>query len=567
MVEKLLVSGAGRFVFAVLAVAVLFVGSSSPALANSVVTLCHQDDETGPGLNLDSALLAGGHITFSCGGLATIRITHTHLIGKSLDIDGADNLTLDAEGRSLTIFQIVSNGLSINLAHLTLRRARPPGALAGSFTLVGRASVLSTPPLDPFVPIRKDFSHGTATINLQSVQISESDSPVVAGNADSDVALIIKNSQFRSNTGFAVFVLGSAKIDHSSFIANDMGLGLGNGGTATVTSCTFSANTKNAVKVTPAGSLDLGYSQLQGNSGASGPALFIDGNAKSVNVRNVDFTDNKATASGGAIAITTGAVQVKMAYVTFKGNSALQGGSINSNIGPTGSLTISAGLFDGNSATKEGGGLFSGLGRVLLAGSIFKANSAANGSAFLIISSAEQPSTVANALVVKNAGPGAAIEGIQINMRNVTVAENQGGGILARTLQLTHATLAGLSLENSIVDRNSPFNCAGASNKITFQSHNIQFPNDAACHGAVSAEPLLDPMYAPLPGSPAYGTGDLATCMAPPVGGRDLFFQARGVQGVCSIGALEFAPEQFMAWRARHRAGQNGNQNPNSPPH
>jgi predicted outer membrane repeat protein len=534
------------------------------ARADAKVTLCHQDDEGGPGApNLETALQTGGRITFDCGGQATIRITKTHVIQRSMDIDGADNITLDAEGRQLTIFQVVSNGLSLSLSHLALRRAQLPGILSGGPALLSRASVISTPPLDPFVPIIKDFSHGSALVTLQSLDISENETPIVIGNSDADVILRVRNTQFRANAGYAVFVVGSAEVDHSSFVANETALGIGNGGAATVSFCKFSANKTNGVKLAPAGTLNLDHSEFHGNTGTSGSGIFIDGNANSADLRSVVFNGNIATGNGGAVAITQGAVRVKMAYIDFVGNSAARGGAIDADHTAANSLTIAAARFEGNHANSQGGALYSGLGKVLLAGSIFKGNSAAVGSAIFALAS--EPFVVANTLVVKNTGTGAAIEGAQLDLRNVTIAENQGGGIRPGYLALSPTTLAGIALQNTVVSRNLPFNCGGYSDLIVFKSQNIQFPADPACHGVPAAEPLLDPIFAPLPGSPAYGMGDLKTCMDSPVDGRDLFFQQRGVGGACSIGALEYAPEQFMAWRARYNRAHSGNENPNSP--
>jgi predicted outer membrane repeat protein len=419
--------------------------------------------------------------------------------------------------------------------------------------------------LDPFVPIKKDFSRGSALITLQSMDISENETPIVIGNSDSDVTLRVRNTQFRANTGYAVFVIGSAEVDHSSFVANETALGIGNGGTATVSSCKFSANKSNGVKLAPAGTLKLDHSEFQGNTGTNGAGIFIDGNSNSADLRSIAFNGNIATGNGGAVAITQGAVRVKMAYVDFVGNSAARGGSVDADLTAANSLTISAALFDDNHAKSQGGALYCGPGKVLLADSIFKGNSAVAGSAMFVLGSAQQPVAVGNTLVVKNTGTGAAIEGVQLDLRNVTIAGNQGGGIRARNLPLAPATLPGIALQNTIVSRNLPFNCGGYSNSIVFKSQNIQFPADPACHGVPAAEPLLDPIFAPLPGSPAYGMGELKTCMDSPVDGRDLFFQQRGVGGVCSMGALEYAPEQFMAWRARYNRAHNGNQNPNSP--
>ena len=94
---------------------------------------------------------------------------------------------------------------------------------------------------------------------------------------------------------------------------------------------------------------------------------------------------------------------------------------------------------------------------------------------------------------------------------------------------------------------------------------NLQSPGATLCAGiSLVAEPLLDPFFAPLPGSPAAGTAELDACLKPPVDGRDLLFQKRGVKGICSIGALAMAPVKEADRLARRRPGND--QHPNNPP-
>jgi hypothetical protein len=536
-------------------IACVFAGVA-PASADSVVNLCNQDNQIGSGVNLQQALQIGGVISFACGGTATLRITQTHDIPRDVTIMGSDAITLDAQGRQLSMFRLTGDAVRFMLSNVTVQGARLVPANVLSFP--ARGSVVTS------------FTSNKSSITLQSVTVLNNEGPVLIEN--SGVKLTVRNTQFRGNTSYSIFNGGAATIDQCSFISNETGIAAGGDKSATTVSSTiFSQNKANAIDIGPLSSLHLSYSQFQNNIGPSGPALSIDGMAGPVTLRSVDFTGNAATGDGGALVIhpfkpaplalpPSPPVAVTMSYVTFVQNTAERGGALEADLTDGGSLTIGAGLFDTNKSSAEGGGIFSNLGAVQIAGSIFKANRGAAGSGVFAIARAQEPASIANSLFAANIGGGGAVEGVNLELRNSTLVDNQGGGVHARS----GGTGVGMRLVNTILLRNSPANCSGAVAEIAFQAANLQFPADPDCHGGTVQEPLLDPIYAPLPGSPALHGGDLATCMNSPIGGRDLFFQKRGIQGYCAIGALERAPEQFMNWRVwdSQRQSGNGNQNP-----
>jgi len=527
------------------------------ARADSVVSLCNQDTQAGAGVNLEQALAAGGTVTFSCGGRATMAITKTHSITRDVAVNGSDVITFDAQGRRLSMFLLAAN-VNLTLANLTATGGR-----------LVTANVLNTAQLGSVVAT--GLAHNS-TVTLQSVEISANQSPILIAN--SDMKLTVRNSRFGQNTVQAIYSNGTANITEASFVGNETGISTSGVSETSLTSCTFTQNKVSAVKVGAFATLNVSYSQFQQNTGASGAALAINGRAAAVTLRSVDFTSNTATGFGGAVAITpwvrladvgvppANAVVVKMSYVTFQKNSGSFGGAIYADLSDGGTLSLGGALFDTNSATTRGGGLLSILGTVFVADGIFKSNTAADGSALYAIALTSFPLVLANTLVTGNSGPGAAIAGLKMDLINTTVAANQGAGIAARAIITTRTAPTLITVTNSILSRNASGNCVGALATFTFPGPNLQYAPASNCAGVKASDPMLDPMFAPLPGSPAYETADLKTCMASPVGGRDLYFQQRGVHGACSLGAIEFAPEQFMRWRAWQMSPQGGNQHP-----
>src|SRR5262249_51729473 len=113
---------------AVVAMAVL---APSPVRGDAV-TFCDRDDRVGPG-SLEAALAAGRGGPVSRHVPATMQMTMTHRLVRSVTVDGGDasRITLDGGGRTLSMFVIAAPNVSLSLTGLTVRRAiaRPLGHL------------------------------------------------------------------------------------------------------------------------------------------------------------------------------------------------------------------------------------------------------------------------------------------------------------------------------------------------------------------------------------------------------------------------------------------------------
>ena len=201
-----------------IALALSVAWSMAPRLGSAAgdVTLCQSDDQSGPGLNLQSALQGGGTVTFSCGGQATIRITRTHVLTSSTIVDGRGGITLDAEGRQLTMFKVGAHEVGLDLVGLTLVRSRRPQASGGGPIDIGAGgSVVASS-----VYRRLRFT-------LQSVTVRDNESPILVYGADAEgTTLVVRNSEFRNNLGAAVTVTGTASgtVMQCAFDGNEIGI-------------------------------------------------------------------------------------------------------------------------------------------------------------------------------------------------------------------------------------------------------------------------------------------------------------------------------------------------------
>jgi hypothetical protein len=506
------------------------------------VTLCHQDNEPGTG-SLDSVLQLGGLIRFACAP-ATIQITHTHVLKLPTIIDGGGGITFDAGSRALTMFQAGAPGMTLTLMNFTAINgvaANPGGGL-----LYAPASV-----------VHSGFSPNV-TLNLDSIEIINSDRPVYLNGGQGDF-LNVQHTQFLNTRGPAVLVSGvegQARISNSSFAGAEQGIFVG--GSVTVTGTPFAASKLSAVSIASGASAEISYCDFSNNAGTDGAAIAIDGKARSVSILGSTFTNNTASGSGGAIAVfpfrrltslppPPGAVSVQMKYLTFTGNRAATGGAVAANLTDGGSALLQAGLFQSNTASGDGGGLFSESGVVTGNILIFKENTAGKrGSALMALSQPAHPAELGNILAVSNqaASGGGAVSGTNLLLQNATVVDNTNGGV--GSTDRGGLPAGAISGSNNIIARNSGSNCVSP---FVSQAANLQFPA-GSCGTATVAEPALDAMYAPLPGSAAYGSGQVAVCLGPVVSGRDVFFQKRGTQQVCSIGAIEYAPENYLVHKA-----------------
>jgi predicted outer membrane repeat protein len=555
------------------ACAVALLGAS--VARGDVVTFCDRDDRVGPG-SLDAALAAGGVVTFSCNVPATLQMTKKHKLARSVTIDGggANRITLDGGARTLTMFDIAVPNVSLSLSGLTLRRAVAPPL--GPLSARVEGSVVNTG-LQPGV-----------SVELRAVEIRECSNPVAVYGSDDPTRLVVRNTRFADNKGSAITLGGEADIAQSSFLGNEMAIwvstrGAGLFGLAKVhDNVSFSSHSRSAIRV-ELGGLEATDATFTDNRGPDGGAIRINGRATHATLKKVRFEANTATGRGGAVAIEkfvpqatpqphTGPVVVSITYATFSKNAAAHGGAVAADLANGTSLSISAARFDENTASEEGGAVFTRPGGPLLvATSIVKGNTAPIASGFMLIGLPADHGAVANTVFFGNkaTASGATLVSNQVALVNVTLAANEGGGIGDGTSSANLGDFVSgfptTPLRNVLLADNTPANCVG-NPQIPAGGVNLQSPGATLCPGvSLVAEPLLDPYFAPLPGSPAAGTAELDPCLKAPVDGRDLLFQKRGVKGICSIGALEMAPVKEAGRLARRRRQQGNDQHPDRP--
>lgn len=96
------------------------------------------------------------------------------------------------------------------------------------------------------------------------------------------------------------------------------------------------------------------------------------------------------------------------------------------------------------------------------------------------------------------------------------------------------------------------FLASGNRGVIVDGGSNLQFPN-GTCPGVPIRDPTLDPLYAPVVGSPALDGATLQVCVDGPVQGRDVYGEPRPQGRGCSIGAVEGAVDRLVFDRLKRR--------------
>ena len=144
----------------------------------------------------------------------------------------------------------------------------------------------------------------------------------------------------------------------------DFGGGIANGGTATLTTVTFSSNSANVgggIGIFNSGTATLTNVTLSGNSAQVGGGIANGGTAT---LTNATFSGNKHAANGGGFYHELGTTT--LTNITFSGNSATSGGGFYNN---SGTATLTNVTFSGNSAT-SGGGIYKLDGTIALTNTI-----------------------------------------------------------------------------------------------------------------------------------------------------------------------------------------------------
>ena len=329
----------------------------------------------------------------------------------------------------------------------------------------------------------------------------------------------------------------------------DFGGGLYNdGGTLSLTECTVSGNSATyggGVANVNAGTTTLADSTVSGNSAQYGGGV---ANVKSGKTTLVDATvsGNSASVTGGGLVSNSGTLELTNSTVSQ--NSADGGGLANLT---TGTATVTGGTFSGNTASAQGGGLFSNGPTLTVTGATVSGNSAAsrggglfnNGGTLSLTDTTvtgnssippvpyigrggglynQAGTTIATDCTISgnSATSGGGLgNGGTTTLINCTVTGNAvqlgGGGVytLGGTMTLTNCTVAG----NSAPDTGGLSGTATLTNTIV--AGNSGGDTDGSISGSynlIGGDPLLSalgdyggptPTMALLPGSPAIGGG------------------------------------------------------------
>jgi CSLREA domain-containing protein len=425
------------------------------------------------------------------------------------DLDIRDSLAIVGPGAASTIidgggidrvFQVISPGITVTLSNLTVRNGHATG------------------PGDPNLGSGGGIANNGYLLLTNSAVLSNTADFGGGGVANNGV-LILSGSTVLSNTA-----------PLTTTPASGVGGGVANDGALTVTA-----------------------SQISGNSAGSDGGGLV--NSGTVTVTATTIRGNTAGDDGGglrnfALMTVVNSTVISNSAVSFGGG--LENGSFNNSL--TGTVTIAASTFTGNTSDKSGGGLYNELGTLALTNDTISGNTAKEDGGGLYNYKTPTASDLNNVTLTDNTADGDA---------NNT---GDGGGIFNNTgtVSLKNTIVAG-NADNSPTTQNP--DCSGT---LTSQGYNL-IQSTAGCTITLTAgditnsNPLLGPLqnnggptltHALLTGSPAIDAGNPAT---PGSGGNacaatDQRGGARPVDGdgngsaICDIGAYEFGAKAYRLY-------------------
>jgi predicted outer membrane repeat protein len=503
------------------------------AAHSEIVRACESDAQTNAGMNLATALLAGGLVQFACPAGTVIKVTSRYAVGQVAII--GSSITLDGQGVEGTF---LSTGSDVTLRDLTLVNFR-----------VRRPVFPGRPQLG-----REQFSviNGAANIQLENVTVRNSEDSISGAN------ITATDSTFTDN-GDALLA-GSAMIWHCHFARNSLGVSIASGW---IRSSEFTGHTSSAVDLRGGtAALEVRGSIFTVNTGEEvirASERAARGGTQTMTLRANTFRGNATSAgvitvydpaelarrdglSPAVVAVLASfpPAQFELAYNRFDNNKGGPGSAIQADLTHGGPLNSTGDLFIENTAAGDGGAVLVHGGNATLNHALFSGNRA-TGRGAALFSDGAAAVTVANSLVIRNSGPQGALTGQSIALINDTIADNDAAGL---------APDAAAQVSNSVFARNHPADCSGVA-AGSFAPKNAA--SDGSCPGIAPSEPFLDAFYIPVAGSPLLGAGDPAVCAAVPVGGVDLLFQPRPASR-CALGAFEAAPVRPFSYSRRPAA-------------
>ena len=573
------------------------IGAQPSRAAPQVVTVCGRDDAPG-GLNLATAMAAGGDIVIRClAGPSVITLTSTLAARGIVHVDGEGKAVL----RGPVAGPLFTADVALRLSRLTVENPRS-AATAGA---PGAGTVIFGP---------------KATVELDTVTTQNSRAAYVAQRLSARDSVFLRNGDAAGRATAAVIDADAVDLLRTTFTDNlDHPVAGGSSPIAgrialsrevRIDDSTFTGN--RATLLLADARVSVRRSRFQGNGtpadtwgGAwdccGGAVTFVRADA---DVADSEFRGNASAGFGGAIyAIGS---RLRVARSLFEGNKARVGGAVmvwgrrplqniwssedwlepprlelrrvrfraNTSTAAGGALAFAgtvdgdAVLFEANVSGGAGGavagwqavelaaphdGVFDGLvattspaapDRLLLSRPIMVGNVAGGPGAALAAGPAAV--VIGNGLLTGNRGTatggtsGGTLSGTQLTVVNATLADNPAGGI-------SGGTGAAVRLGNAILLRNAAYNCA-VSGTLSDAGGNLQHPGIDCGVAAASQDAGLDSRYAPELLSAARGAGQVALCAADPqVRGVDVFGNPRLARGRCDVGAIEVPFPESMA--------------------
>ncbi|MBL8057720.1 MAG: hypothetical protein JNK29_13540, partial [Anaerolineales bacterium] len=448
----------GLLVFGLAVVAAL---TRPPATAaqvevqGGVVTNCGNDTQ------LRTAVATGGSVTFACPVTqTTIFLSGPITVTLPTTVDGGGVIALDGNFSS-RIFNVVGGALT--LQNITLQNGRSGFEWGGAIT-VGATSSLTA--------VNTRFIG-----NISGIQSGGRGGAIYSsGGLISATASVFQSNSAEGDGGGAIYALGQIDLLNTDFITN--------------TGFTVDITPPSGAAIFAEGPVRIQGGTLRGNTLGSignGGALFA---LQKVTVQNTTFLLNSA-GNGGAVYLAGGSLDAT--NTNFISNQAGfssvdAGGAIFSNAQP---VTITGGLFQGNSTGGSGGAFYSS-GLTLFKSTQFTGNSAGfnGGGAYLVdplrVSSGQRVVITDTVFQLNTGGVGGGLyldAGADLQYtRFISNTAGSGGGAyipsgagqiaLARTLFISNTASAsggGLfvssavtaTLQDSILDANTTAGGAG----------------------------------------------------------------------------------------------------------
>ena len=408
---------------AVTALGAAFLGwFAVPAFAAGVVGTGTPGSCTEAALN--AALAGGGTVTFNCGSPVTIPITVQKRLTASTTIDGGNNTLVTLDGGASTRHFVTNDNVSLTIRNLTLRNGR---------------CRLTPDPLEPALGYGGSIRSGilsplTVTDSRFIDNACETSGPDMGGGAirQRRGPLVIQRTLFQGNRAANAGAISSSD------------------SVVTIEDSTFVSNTTNAQSGATFSGVGGGFYNDEAGNGL-------------ITIRRTVFQSNTATNAAGALQsyFVPGDQGLVLEDCTFSGNSApnLGGAALVQNNPPGPYVPVS------------------------VVGSTFTGNSGSSGGGIAIRAHARQR----DELDVLRATPrgGAIFVGAStLDLSHVTIANNQGGGLLLDTVSG--------SIRGSIVANNSGSQC---NVPLSNGGFNVQFPSTGSCAaGSTVADPQLGPL-------------------------------------------------------------------------